>query len=583
MIESRGENKVTSPTVAPLVDWYVGNFRQATTILLCAVGLVLLTACANIAGIMLARGSARAHEMGIRTALGASRSRIIRQLFTESLLLGALGGSLGIVLGFQGLRGLVALLPPNQLPGWVRFDLDLRFLVFCPAVSIGSAVLFGLWPAWSASRVDVRAGLQDAGPRTSESAGRRRSLKILITAEVALAAVLLTAAGLLIQAFRKVERVDPGFRADSIVTYQIVLPRSKYQELEQHGAFVEELVTRHRKLPGVRSAAVASATPLGEYYTGTLFQIENAPPRRPGEPNPITLQCVVTPGYLEAMGMTLRSGRTFTDADVRSEATAAAIVNETFANRHWPSQDPIGKRIRYREWSGYEGGTDRRWYEVVGMIADVKDDGLDQPTRPTVYLPLAQNGLRFVGANYTQTQVFFAVVLRTSVDPSSLTSAAREVLRHMDPDLAMRRVTTMSERLSTSMWLRRTYSWLVAVFAGVAVVLVVSGLYGVISYTVSQRRREIAIRLALGAGQSRILNGVLKEVVVLASVGLAIGAACGWWSSRLFESLLFEVKATDPATYLTALAIVGGVALMASLLPAIRAARTDPMSALRLE
>ena len=583
MVESRSANKITSPAVYPLVEWYVGNFRQATTILLGAVGLVLLIACANIAGIMLARGSARAREMGIRTALGAPRSRIVRQLFTESLLLGVLGGGLGIVLGFQGLRGLVAFVPPDQLPGWVRFDLDLRVLAFCAAVSTGSAVLFGLWPAWNASRVDLRAGLQDAGPRTSEPTGRRRSLNTLIAAEVALAAVLLTAAGLLIQAFRRVERVDAGFRADRILTYQILLPKSKYQNPEQQGAFVEDLVNRHRELPGVRSAAVASATPLGE-YSGTLFDIENAPPRRPGDPNPFNiLQRIVTPGYLETMGMTVRSGRTFTDADGRSEGTAAAIVNETFASLYWPGQDPIGKRIRYRAWSGYKEGVDRRWYKVVGVIADVKDDGPEQPTRPSVYLPFAQNGLKFVGTNSTRTHVFFAVVLRTSVDPSSLTSTAREVLRRMDPDLAMTRVTTMSERLSNSIWLRRTYSWLVVVFAGVAVILVVSGLYGVIAYTVSQRRREIAIRMALGAGQSRILIGVLKEVFVMASGGLAIGVACSWWSSRLFESLLFGVTATDPATYLTVLAIVGGVALMASFLPAIRAVRTEPMSALRLE
>ena len=583
MIESRGANKYTSPTVYPLCDWYVGNFRQATTILLGAVGLVLLIACANIAGIMLARGSARAREMVIRTALGASRSRIIRQLFTESLLLGALGGSLGIILGFLGLRGLVALMPPDQLPGWVRFDLDLRFLAFCPAVSIGSAVLFGLWPAWNVSRVDVRAGLQDAGHGTSESAGRRRSLKTLITAEVALAAVLLTAAGLLIQAFRKVEHVDPGFRADSILTYQIHLPTSKYQTLEQQGPFVEELVIRQRALPGVRSAGVVSVTPLDVIESGAVFDIENAPPKRPSDPSFGTPQRVVTPGYLEAMGMTLRSGRTFTDADGRSEGTAAAVVSETFARLNWPGQDPIGKRIRYREFRANKGQIDRRWYKVVGVIADVKDYGLDQPARPSVYLPLAQNGFKFVGANTSKNQVFFAVVLRTSVDPSSLSGAAHEVLHRMDPDLALTGVTTMSERLSNSMWLRRTYSWLVAVFAGVAVVLVVSGLYGVISYTVSQRRREIAIRMALGAGQSRILNGVLKEAVAMASIGLAIGVACGWWSSRLFEPLLFGVKATDPATYLTTLAIVGGVALIASLLPAIRAARTEPMSALRLE
>jgi predicted permease len=572
LIESRRASRSTSPTVYSMRDWYVGNFRQATTILLGAVGLVLVIACANIAGIMLARGSARAREMGLRTALGAPRARIIRQLLTESLLLGALGGVLGTLLGFQGLRGLLSLMPPDQLPGWVRFDLDWRFLAFCLAISIGSTVLFGLWPAWTASRVDLRTGLH-AGPEPSESAGLRRNLRVLVTAEVALAAVLLTAAGLLIQAFRNVGRVDPGFRADNILTYELALPVQKYQTLEQRTAFVEELVARHRELPGVRAAAVASATPLGG-EGGTFFDIENAPPRRPDDPNPVILHRVVTPGYLEAMGMTLRMGRTFTDADGRSEGTAAAIVNETFARLHWAGQDPIGKRIRFRLLPAMHQffPNSKVWYKVVGVIADIKDSGIDQPARPSVYLPFAQNGFNF-----------FAVVLRTSVDPSSLTSAAREVLRGMDPDLAMARVTTMSDRLSNSMWLRRSYSWLVAVFAGLALVLVVSGLYGVISYGVSQRRREIAIRMALGAGQSRILNGVLKEVVVMASLGLAIGVACGWWSSRLFESLLFGVKATDPATYLTTLAIVGGVALLASLLPAIRAARTEPMSALRLE
>jgi predicted permease len=566
MIASREVNKITSPTVYPLRDWYVGNFRDATRILMGAVGLVLLIACANIAGIMLARGSARMREMGIRTALGAPRSRIIRQLLTESLLLGSVGGVLGILLGLQGLRGLVALMPPNQLPGWVRFDLDWRFLAFCLAVSIGSAVLFGLWPAWNVSRVDVRDGLQDAGPRTSESAGRRRSLKVLITAEVALAAVLLTAAGLLIQAFRKVERVDPGFRADSVFTYQLQLPGSKYRNSEQQRAFVEQLEARHRELPGVRAAAVTSATPLGG-HSGNFFEVEHAPPSRPDDPSPVILQRIVTPGYLEAMGMTLRSGRAFSEADGRSEGAAAAIVNEMFAKLHWPGQDPVGKRIRYAG-----DGNGRPWFQVIGVIADVKDYGLDQPTRPSVYLPYAQNASNV-----------FAVVLRTSVDPASITSAVREVLRRMDPDLAMTRETTMSERLSNSMWLRRTYSWLVAVFAGLAVALVVSGLYGVISYTVAQRRRELAIRMALGAGQQRILSGVLNEALVMTGLGLTIGIFAGWWSSRLFDSLLFGVNASNPATYVAALTIVGGVALLASLLPAIRAARTDPMSALRVE
>jgi len=566
MIESREVNKITSPSVYPLRDWYVGSLRDATTILLGAVALVLLIACANIAGIMLARGSAQAREMGIRTALGATRPRIVGQLLTESLLLGTAGGVLGTILGFQSLRGLLSLMPPNQLPGWVRFDMDWRFLVFCLTVSIGSAVLFGLWPAWSSSRTDLRAGLQDAGPRTSESASRRRSLKTLITAEVALAAVLLTAAGLLIQAFRKVERVDPGFRAENILTYQITLPAaagSKYEKREKQLAFVDELMTKHRQLPGVRMAAIASATPLGG-HSGNFFEVEHAPPKRPEDPNPVILQRIASPGYLEAMGMTLRSGRTFTDTDGRADGAGVAVVNESFAKLHWAGKAAVGKRLRHA------GRKD--WYEVVGVIADVKDYGLDTPARPCVFLPWALGG----GNS-------FAVVVRTSVEPVSLTSGVREVLRRMDPDLAMARVTTMPERLNNSMWLRRTYSWLVAVFAGLAVVLVVSGLYGVISYTVSQRRREIAIRMALGAAQGRILSGVLREAALMTGIGLAIGVGAGWWSARLFKSLLFGVEATDPATYAAALGIAGGVAIVASLLPAIRAARTEPMAALRVE
>jgi len=562
MIQAREVNKITSPSVYDLRDWYVGDFRQAATILLGAVGLVLLIACANIAGIMLARGSARTREMGIRTALGAPRLRIARQLFTECLILGALGAALGVAFGHQALRALLALLPPNQFPGWVRFDYDWRFLAFSLTVSIGSAVLFGLWPAWNTSHSDLRQDLHEGSSRSSEAAGRRRGMKILITAEVALAAVLLTAAGLLVQAFRKVERIDPGFRADSVLTYQISPPSSKYTEPQQLAALAGELVSRHNAIPGVRVAAVTSGTPLSGHW-GNFFEVEHAPPRRAGDPNPVILQRVVTPGYLEAMGMTLRSGRTFVDTDGRSEGTGAAIVNEMFAKLSWPGQNPIGKRLR-------RGNS--KWWTVVGVIADVKDYGLDRESRPSVYLPFVQSPSSFL-----------AVVMRTSVEPSSLTNAAREALRAIDPDLAMARVITMSERLGNSMWLRRTYSSLIATFAGIAILLVVSGLYGVISYTVSQRRREIAIRVALGAGQRRILSGVLREALLMSGIGLAVGVACGWWSTRFLKPLLFGVEPADPVTYASAIAIVGGVALIASLLPALRASRTQPMAALRID
>ncbi len=565
LIGTRDMNKITSPTVQPLREWYVGNFRQATHILLGAVALVLAIACANIAGIMLARGATRTREMGIRSALGAPRWRIVRQLVTESLLLGALGGILGTILGSWGLQGLLSLMPSQQLPNWVRFDADWRFVLFSLTASVGSAVLFGLWPAWKTSRADIRSDLQDGGARQSDSGGQRRTLEWLITAEVALSAVLLTSAGLLIQAFRKVENVDPGFRATNILTYQIALPNAKYGKPEQRRAFVDELLARHRALPGAEIAAATSATPLGGHW-GNFFEVENAPPKRSGDPSPVTLQRIVTAGYLEAMGMTLRSGRTFTDADGRGGGPVVVVVNEAFARLSWSDQAALGKRIRYN------GGKNQPWMEVVGVIADVKDYGLDQPSRPSVYLPFAANSIGSL-----------SVVIRTSVEPASLANPARQILRQMDSDVAVTRLTTMAERLQQSIWMRRAYSWLVALFACLAVVLVLSGLYGVISYIVTRRRREIAIRMALGAGQTSIVNSVLAAALKMTGAGLLIGVACGWWSSRLFQSLLFGVEATDPATYVSALVIVGGVALLASLVPAIRAARMEPLRTLRLD
>jgi predicted permease len=445
----------------------------------------------------------------------------------------------------------------------VHFDLDWRFLLFCLAVSAASAVLFGLWPAWQSSRVDVRAGLQSAGRGSSDSSGRRRSLQALIAAEVALATVLLAAAGLLFQAFRNVERIDPGFRADHILTWQVSLPSSKYQKPEQRRAFMDELLSQYSGLPGVQNVALTSATPLGGHW-GNFYEAEGAPPLRPGDPDPVILQRVVTAGYMEAMGMKLIAGRMFARSDEKPATPEVAIVNETFAKLYWSGQSAVGKRLRHRG--------SKSWYEVAGVMADVKDYGLDQPSRPSVYLPMVSEQLPST-----------AVVLRTSIDPSSLTSAARDALRRIDPDVAMARVTTMSRRLDESMWLRRAYSALVTVFAVLAVVLVLTGLYGVVSYTVSQRRREIAIRMALGAARENILRSVMTEAIVTACVGLPAGIACGWLASRLLGSLLFGVNGTDPAAYFSSIAVIALVALLASLPPALRAARVEPADALRME
>ncbi|MBI4904422.1 MAG: ABC transporter permease [Acidobacteria bacterium] len=570
MIPTRKVNEITSPTIYPLREWYVGQFLPASRALLIAVTLVLLIACANIAGVMLARGSSRIREVSLMAALGASRTRIIRQLLTESLLLGVAGGVLGTLIGRSGLRLLLGLMPQNQVPGWVRFDLDWRFLMFCLAVSMGSAMLFGLWPAWSASRADLRSALHEGGARASGSAARRRSLKILITAEVALATVLLAASALLTQAFRKVEQINPGFRADNVLTYSVGLPNQKYPKPEQKLAFIEELIRKQRELPGVRFAAAVSATPLGGHW-GNFYEVEGAPQKRAGDPDPVILKRVVTPDYLEAMGMTLRSGRTFNAFDGRKEGTEAVVVNETFARQFWPGQNPIGKRIRHR------GG--KIWWPVVGMIADVKDYGLDQESRPSVYFPLAQEPLGGL-----------SVVVRTAArqDLAPFTNTAREVLKRLDPDIALARPVTMEQRLADSMWIRRTYSFLVAAFAVLALVLVGSGLFGVISYTVGQRRREIAIRMALGASQRVILRNVLQEAFLLAGIGLVLGVAAGAGLARIsqslrFDSPLFGVDPRDPATYAAAAAVLLAVAVSASLAPAIRASYTSPSSALRLE
>lgn len=569
LIAERKANEITSPTIYPLREWYVGQFLPAAQLLLAAVVLVLAIACANIAGLVLARGSARVRDVSLQAALGAPRLRIVRQLLTENLLLGLGGGVLGTLLGLVGLRLLLGLMPPNQIPSWVRFDLDWRFLAFCLTVSMGSAVLFGLWPAWSASRADLRTALQEGGARASGSQARGRSLKVLITAEVALATVLLAFAALLTSAFRKVEQVHPGFSADRVLTYSVFLPPQKYPKTVQQLAFFDELLRKQRELPGVQFAAAASGTPLGD-RSSRHYEVEGAPKERPGDASPMSLTRVVTPGYLEAMGMTLRAGRGFTDFDGRNPGTEAAVVNETFVRLHWPGQDPIGKRLRHAPGAP--------WLPVVGVIADVKDYGLDQEVRPSVYQPLAQ-----------QPRPALSIVVRTAPgirDPSALTNASREILKGLDPELALARPTTMELRLAESMWIRRTYSFLVVAFAALAMVLVGSGLFGVISYTVGQRRREIAIRMALGAGERKILWDVLKEALMLAGTGLALGIASSIGATLLaqslrFDSLLFGMNSRDPFTYAATAIILTAVAISASLVPALRASHTAPTSALR--
>jgi putative ABC transport system permease protein len=564
-IDTRKVNEITSPKMQPLRERVFGNnVRTAVLVVLGSVGVVLLIACVNIAGLMLARGTARGREMGIRAALGASRLRIVRQLLAESLALAVVGGVLGVVLGALATKALVALMPENQLPNWVRFDTDWRFLAFSATVTSVAALLFGLWPAISASRVDLRNALNEMTLRSSASRGSRWSLNGLVMSEVALAVLLLVASGLLVRAFYKLQLVNPGFRAENVLTYRVAPPTATYKP-DRLVTFYQALIERTRAIPGVRMVGACSAPPLGGHW-GMFYEIENAgdQPLTKEEQDPVVLTRIATPGYFEAMGMRLAAGRWFNDRDGIKDGPRSVIVNETFARRYWRGVDPIGRKMRHR-------GSKDPWVQVVGVAGDVKHYGLEQAVRPGVYFPMAMIPRDLM------------MVIRSTVEPTSLTAAAREVLKGLDPELPMFQVRTMDDRLAESMWLRRTYSWLLGVFSIVALLLAAGGIYGVISYSVGRRTHEIGIRMALGAKQSQVIRQVLRQGLALAAAGLLVGLIGAALAARRLGDMLFGVDPRDPVIYGSVAAALIAVAVLANAAPARRAASVDPMSALRVD
>ncbi len=564
VIQTQKVNEITSPILTPLRDRYLGDFRAVSQILLGGVGVVLLIACVNIAALMLVRGGTRAREIAIRTAIGASRGRIVRQLLTENLVLAAAGGVFGVLLGQLCLRGMISLMPADNLPGWISFTMDARFALFCAAITGTAALLFGLAPTIQASNVDARGSLQDAGIRTTLSRARRGTLRTLVVCEIALALVLLVSAALLLEAFQKVLHVDPGFRPDNVITFGISLPDVKYEKHEQWVAFFERLVERLRAVPGVKAVGATSAPPLGGHW-GNFWEAEGNPPLGPNDKNPVVLQVIATPGYFDAIGMTFLEGRPFEDQEADLQLIRTVVVNETFAKLYWHGASPIGKQIRPQ-------GSKGKWIKVVGLTRDEKHYGLDQKMNPGVFLPLRGWAMDSVH-----------IVLRSSIEPRSLIAPAREVLRQMDPELPIYRVHTMSERLSQSLWARRAYSWLFAFFAIIALVLAAAGIYGVVSYAVSQRTQEIGIRMALGAPPSQVLREVLAGGMVLVAIGVTLGIAGAFWAVRLVETLLFGVSSRDPIVYIAVIAGVTCVGLLANFIPARRAASVDPMQALHFE
>jgi putative ABC transport system permease protein len=553
----------------PLARRTTGPVRPALLVLLGAVGFVLLIACANVANLLLARAAARSKEIAVRTALGASRERLVRQLLTESLLLALAGGVLGLALAFWGVRSVAALNPGN-LPRADEIGVDAPVMLFTLAVSLLTGLLFGLVPALHASSVDLHGMLKEGGRGTAGDRGGQGLRRVLVVAEVALALTLLTGAGLLVKSFARLQGVDPGFDPNHVLTFNLALPPARYPSDTQQVAFFDQVLPALAGLPGVRSAGSTSVVPFGGNWTTASFEVEGYQQPK-DQPSPWGDMRIVSPGFFQVLRIPLRQGRAFTEQD-RIGGRLVAVVDEELARRYWPGADPIGKRITYGAPPGVADTSAREWIEVVGVVGHTKHEGLDAENRVQVYLPYTQRGMPFLTA-----------VLRTTGDPSGYVPAARRAIQAIDPDLPIANPRTMDELIAQSVGQRRLSMLLLSVFSGIALVLASIGIYGLMSYSVAQRSRELGVRIALGAGRSDVLRLVLRQGMRLAGMGIVVGVAAAFALTRVIASQLYGVTATDPTTFLAVAALLGLTALAANLVPALRATRVDPAVILRDE
>ena len=542
----------------------VGDIRPALLILLGAVGFVLLIACANVANLLLARAATRQKEIAIRAALGAGRWRIIRQLLTESMLLALTGGALGLLLAVWGVDFLVKL-NENKLPRSHEIGLDPNVFLFTLGISLFTGIIFGLAPAFQTSKTDLQETLKEGG-RSGTGTVNRRLRNLLVVGEVSLAVVLLVGAGLLVRSFHRLEQVDPGFNPQNLLVMQVSLPKNKYPEVQQRDLLYGEMLGQIRSLPGVKAVGATSVLPMSGYGTSSSFGIEGKETPQ-GQPAPHGNSWVATADYFKTMSIPLIRGRYFTESDTR-DSQPVAIIDEALARKYWPNEDPVGKRIEF----GGLGVDQKRWREIVGIVGHVKNNSLEGDSRATFYTPYHQMPV----------QNLFLVV-QAENNPTSLSGAVRGTIRTLDKDLPVFRVTTMEKLVSDSLAQRRFSMMLLGTFAGVALVLALVGLYGVMSYTVTQRTHEIGIRMALGASRSDILKMVVGQGMLLALIGVGVGLGASFLLTRAMASLLFNVSATDPITFVSIPVLLVIVALLASYIPARRAMRVDPMKALRYE
>lgn len=543
-----------------------GDVRPALFVLLGAVLFVLLITCANVANLLLARASARHREMAIRTALGASRARIVRQLLTESLLLSFMGGVLGLLLALWGIDLLVAA-SPASLPRVAEINLDHRVLAFTLFVSAVTGIIFGIFPALASSKLDLNESLKEGGRGSMEGARRNRVRSLLVVSEIALSLILLIGAGLLIKSFLRLLDTDPGYTAARVLSVTLPLSRTKYPQPEQQSAYFQELINRARSLPGVEAVGATNLLPLGLRDTFSTFDIEGRPPAAP-EAKTAARNYSITPDYFRVMSIPVRRGRAFTERDAK-DAPPVIIINEAFAHRFFPNEEARGKRIIFED----ETNQPLRPREIVGVVGNVRHEGLDEKEQPEYYVPFFQAPDRQMD-----------LVVRSAIsNPAALTVAVRGAIRSIDKDQLIWEVKTMDERVAKSVAPRRFQMLLLGIFATLALLLASIGIYGVMNFTVTQRTHEIGIRLALGAQAKDVFRLVIGQGMTLALIGVVIGLLGALALTRVMASLLYNVSALDPLIFAGIALLLACVALLACLIPARRATRVDPMIALRHE
>lgn len=553
-------------SVVTLTDDAVRGARTGVPILMGAVVFVMLIACANVANLLLVRAASRQREIAVRLALGSSRWRVIRQALTESALIGLLGGTLGLLISIWSIAALAHGIPEGFsrfIPGWNRLGINLTVLAFTFGLSMLAGIIAGLAPVWHSTQTNLNDALKAGGRGDSGASSHNRLKSALIVAEVALSLVLLIGAGLMVRSYVEMMRADLGIKSENVLALQISLPRESYKEDSKKIALYEQLLARVAALPGVAKAGGVNLVPFSSNDTSSTFQIVGRPPFPQGQ-EPDASTRVATPEYFDAIGTALRRGRLFNTQD-DAKSARVVLVNEAFANKFLPGQDPIGQRVNF-------GGGEKETTEIIGVVADVKNDDLDEAPDRTAYLPYSQN-----------VRLTMSLVIRGKQDPTLLASAVRSEVQVLDPNLPVSNIKTVGEMINERISPKRLMTYILAVFGLIALLLASVGIYGVMSYAVTQRTQEIGVRMALGAQAVDVLKLVVKNGMTMALLGVAIGLAGAYALTRLLANLLFKVAPTDLLTFAFVTGALIVVALIACYIPARRATKVDPLVALRYE